>query len=48
TDAAGGFLTDLGFRGLGWLVPATIPALAGVVAFLATRAAATRTLRSLS
>ncbi|MEM6897378.1 MAG: cell division protein FtsX, partial [Pseudomonadota bacterium] len=25
TDAAGGFLTDLGFQGLGWLLPATIP-----------------------
>ncbi|MFZ3581380.1 cell division protein FtsX [Loktanella sp. DJP18] len=42
---AGGFLTGLGFQGLGWLLPLLIPPLAGVTAFLATRAAALRTLR---
>ncbi len=45
TDLAGGFLTGLGFQGAGWLVPLIIPPLAGVVAFVATRAAALRTLR---
>ncbi|MEM8592066.1 MAG: cell division protein FtsX [Pseudomonadota bacterium] len=48
TDAAGGFLTDLGFMGLGWLVPATIPFLAAVVAFAATRYAAVRTLGTMA
>jgi cell division transport system permease protein len=45
---AGGFLTGLGFRGLGWLAPLMIPPLAGVTAFFATRAAALRTLRTQS
>ena len=44
-DTAGGFLTGLGFQGAGWLAPLIIPPLAGVVAFVATRAAALRTLR---
>ena len=48
TDAAAGFLTELGFRGAGWLLPATIPLLAGVVAFWATRFAALRTLRTMA
>ena len=48
TDAAGGFLTDLGFRGLGWLWPASIPLLAAAVAFGATRLAALRTLRTMA
>ena len=48
TDAAGGFLTGLGFQGLGWLAPLFIPPLAAVVAFFATRAAALRTLRAQS
>ncbi|MEM1373567.1 MAG: cell division protein FtsX [Pseudomonadota bacterium] len=48
TDAAAGFLTDLGFRGLDWLVPATIPLLAGAVAFASTRVAALRTLRTMA
>ncbi|MEQ9242497.1 cell division protein FtsX [Roseovarius indicus] len=43
----GGFLTGLGFRGWHWLWPLTIPILAGVVAFAATRAAARKTLRNL-
>lgn len=44
-DAAGGFLTGLGFQGWHWLWPLLIPPLAGLVAFLATRTAALRTLR---
>ena len=43
-DVAGGFLTGLGFRGAGWLWPLVIPVLAALVAFVATRAAALRTL----
>lgn len=44
----GGFLTGLGFRGLGWLLPALIPVLGAAVAFLATWTAATRKLKELS
>ena len=44
-DAAGGFLTGLGFNGWGWLWPFALPPLAGAVAFLATRRAAQRKLR---
>lgn len=47
-DAAGGFLTGLGFQGWHWLWPLTIPALAAIVAFVATRHAALRTLREQS
>ncbi len=47
-DAAGGFLTGLGFQGVHWLWPLVIPPLAAVVAFFATRAAAQRTLREQS
>lgn len=43
-DIAGGFLTGLGFRGAGWLMPALVPPFAGLVAFLATRRAAFRAL----
>jgi len=43
----GGFLTGLGFAGLHWLWPLTVPLLSAVTAFWATRAAAFRTLRSL-
>ncbi len=43
----GGFLTGLGFSGLGWVLPLTIPPLAAVVAFAATRMAALHTLRRL-
>ena len=39
-DAAGGFLTGLGFQGWGWLLPLTIPLVAAAVGFLATRWAA--------
>jgi cell division transport system permease protein len=45
---AGGFLTGLGFAGVHWLWPMIIPPLAGIVAFVATRTAATGTLRRLS
>ncbi len=47
-DAAGGFLTGLGFQGWHWLLPLTIPVLAAAVAFFATRAAALRTLQEQS
>ncbi|NNE51941.1 MAG: cell division protein FtsX [Sulfitobacter sp.] len=43
-----GFLTGLGFEGLHWLVPLLIPVLAAIVAFVATGAAARRTLRELA
>lgn len=47
-DQAGGFLTGLGFQGLGWLWPFALPPLAAAVAFLATRTAALRKLRELT
>ncbi|MFM7444383.1 MAG: cell division protein FtsX [Tabrizicola sp.] len=47
-DAAGGFLTGLGFSGLGWLWPLALPPLAAIVAFLATRRAAFQKLRELT
>ena len=40
-----GFLTGLGFQGIGWLMPLAIPPLAGAIAYLATRIAALRVLR---
>lgn len=48
TADAGNFLTGLGFRGWHWALPICIPLLAGVVAFVATGAAARRTLRELT
>jgi len=42
----GGFLTGLGFQGVEWLWPLAIPPLAAIVAFVATRAAALRSLRT--
>ena len=48
TDAAGGFLTGLGFQGVGWLWPLALPPLAGTVAFLATRACAFAKLKELT
>jgi len=48
TDAAGGFLTGLGFQGWHWLWPLAIPVLAALVAFVATRQAALRTLKEQS
>lgn len=47
-DAAGGFLTGLGFQGWHWLWPLAIPILAALVAFIATRQAALRTLKEQS
>lgn len=47
-DAAGGFLTGLGFQGWHWLWPLIIPILAALVAFIATRQAALRTLKEQS
>ncbi|AKS47409.1 cell division transport system permease protein [Octadecabacter temperatus] len=47
-DAAGGFLTGLGFQGWHWLWPLVIPILAALVAFVATRQAALRTLKEQS
>lgn len=44
---AGGFLTGLGFQGLQWFWALIIPPLAAAVAFLATRAAAGKTLRDM-
>jgi cell division transport system permease protein len=46
-DAAGGFLTGLGFEGLHWLLPLSIPPLTAGVAYLATRIAALRMLRGI-
>ena len=46
-DAAGAFLTGLGFHGAGWLLPLALPPLAGLVAFGATRFAAFRKLKEL-
>ncbi len=43
---AGGFLTDIAFHGVEWLWPLTIPPLAAIVAFVATRTAALRSLRT--
>lgn len=47
-DAAGGFLTGLGFTGAGWLTPLALPFLAAAVAFVATRIAAFRKLREIT
>ncbi|MBL9052913.1 MAG: cell division protein FtsX [Tabrizicola sp.] len=47
-DAAGGFLTGLGFTGAGWFWPAALPPLAAIVAFFATRRAAFQKLRELT
>ena len=47
-DAAGGFLTGLGFQGVGWLWPFVLPPVAGLVAFVATRIAAFASLRKLT
>lgn len=47
-DAAGGFLTGLGFQAAGWLLPLAIPFLGALVAFFATRAAAARALGEMS
>jgi cell division transport system permease protein len=46
-DEAGGFLTGLGFQGVGWLLPLALPPITAGVALLATRAAAFGKLREL-
>jgi cell division transport system permease protein len=46
-DASSALLEGLGFSGRNWLWPLAIPPLAAAVAFVATRQAAYRTLRSL-
>ena len=47
-DTAGGFLTGLGFQGVGWFWPLAIPPIAAIVAFWATRRAALSTLNEQS
>ena len=47
-DAAGGFLTGLGFTGAGWLLPMLLPLVAAAVAFAATRFAAFAKLKELT
>ena len=47
-DVAGGFLPGFGLQGLHWIYPLAIPPLAAVVAFVATRAAALRSLQEQS
>ena len=47
-DAAGGFLTGLGFQGVGWILPLLLPPLAALIAFAATRRAAFTKLRTLT
>ncbi|WP_226341002.1 cell division protein FtsX [Gemmobacter serpentinus] len=47
-EAAGGFLTGLGFTGFGWLLPLALPVIAAIVAFFATRRAALKKLRGLT
>ncbi|MCA0870987.1 cell division protein FtsX [Seohaeicola saemankumensis] len=44
----GGFLTGLGFQGLGWLLPLLVPLLGAAVAFAATWTAARRKLKGLA
>ena len=44
----GGFLTGLGFQGVGWLLPLMVPPLGALVAFAATWAAARRRLKEFS
>lgn len=43
-----GILTGLGFAGWHWLLPFTVPPLAALVAYIATRASAARTLENLT
>lgn len=45
-DAAGGFLTGLGFTGAQWVIPIVVPLTAALVAFAATRFAAFRQLKA--
>lgn len=43
-----GFLTGLGFQGMGWFAPLLIPIMAGGVALIATRVASRKALEALS
>ncbi len=47
TQESGGFLTGLGPQGAEWAAPLVLPAIIGLLAFVATRAAAFRALREL-
>jgi cell division transport system permease protein len=47
-DGAAGLLTGLRLTGAGWLLPVLVPVLSAVIAFLATAAAARKTLRELA
>lgn len=47
TDAAGSFLSGLGFQGVEWLLPLSVPPAAAIVAFWATRIAAFHVLRGM-
>ncbi len=47
-DETATFLTGLGFQGWHWITPLLVPPLAALVAFLATRMAARRTLETLT
>ena len=47
-DVAGGFLPGFGLQGIHWVYPLAIPPLAAAVAFVATRAAALRSLQEQS
>ncbi|WP_208351661.1 cell division protein FtsX [Pseudaestuariivita rosea] len=46
--ATAGFLTGIGFTGLGWLLPLMMPLLFALIAFAATRTAALRLLQELT
>ncbi len=48
SEPANGFLTDIGFQGVEWLWLLVVPLVAAVVAFIATRIAAFRSLRKLT
>jgi len=47
-DETSTFLTGLGFQGWHWITPLLVPPLAALVAFIATRTAARRTLEALT
>ncbi|QMU58728.1 MAG: cell division protein FtsX [Boseongicola sp.] len=46
--AGGGTMSDVGFRGAGWVLPLTVPVIAAVLAFVATHLAARRRLGEVS
>lgn len=48
SEQENGFLTGLGFQGFHWVLPAIVPFVAAAVAFVSTRAAASRALRAFS